>query len=654
MCGIAGFIGSRDTWRDAGQSVQRMCDAIAHRGPDDSGMWLDEQSCIAFGHRRLSIVDLSKHGHQPMMSADGRFVISFNGEIYNHLALRAVLNLESWRGHSDTETIVEYIARHGLSRALNDMVGMFSLALWDRASRTLSLARDRMGEKPLYYGVLPSGEFVFGSELHALRAHPRWKGDIDRDALTLYLRHNCVPAPWSIYRGIFKLRPGCILVRDARGELREANYWNVRQIALGEATSRLRPRSDSTAIDGLEKVLEVSVAGQMLADVPLGAFLSGGVDSSLVVALMARQSTNRIKTFSIGFSEPGYDEAVFAKAVAKHIGTDHTELYVTAADALNIVPRLPQIYDEPFADSSQIPTFMVAQLARKSVSVALSGDGGDELFAGYSRYLITSNIWGKLQRIPLPLRKRLASVLLSVSPDRWSSLLGAVSAVLPSGLRFPAPGDKLHKFADTALTAASVSALYLSLVSHWQVPEKVVLGGKEPPNLIQNGEVFVPSLNDVEGMSLCDQMTYLPDDILVKVDRASMAVSLETRVPLLDHRVVEYAWTLPLSQKIRGGKSKWALRQVLYRHVPANLIERPKQGFAVPLDSWLRGPLREWAESLLSSHRLKTEGFFNASLIHEKWSEHLSGQRNWQYPLWDVLMFQAWHESLSNKSDSGR
>jgi asparagine synthase (glutamine-hydrolysing) len=643
MCGITGTLSKSGASQESLLAAARaMSDALLHRGPDDGGQWADADNGIAFGHRRLAIVDLSPLGHQPMASTCGRYVLAYNGEIYNHLALRQELGDWPWRGHSDTETILACITRHGVHATLPKLVGMFAIALWDRELRQLTLVRDRMGEKPLYWGHLPGGDLVFGSELKALRAHPRWSGEIDRDALALYMRHNAIPAPYSIYRGVRKLRPGEWMEVTRDGTVRSGLYWDCVQAARAGRASPLE-LDDAQAVDALDSVLGAAVKDQMVADVPLGAFLSGGVDSSLIAALMCRHASTPVRTFTIGFTEAAYNEATHAKAVAAHLGTDHTELYVSPADALAVIPRLPAIYDEPFADSSQIPTFLVAEMARRHVTVALSGDAGDELFAGYNRYLLADRVWHRLERLPLAARRVAARAALSLSPGTWNTLGG----LLPAAQAHGNIGDKVHKFARTVLPVQTQSEMYRALVSHWNEPARIVNGAAEPPTLLQLERENLPGFSDIEYMSLLDQITYLPDDILVKVDRAAMASSLETRAPLLDHRVVEFAWRIPMRQKIRGGQGKWLMRELLYRDVPRELIERPKQGFAVPLDAWLRGPLREWASDLLEPGALQREGLFNVAEVQRRWQEHLSGQRNWQYQIWDVLMFQAWHRETT-------
>lgn len=652
MCGIAGYL-ARNGVADT-QVLERMADAVSHRGPDDCGVWVDEAGAAGLAHRRLAIIDLSIHGHQPMTSHCGRYVVVLNGEIYNHLELRRALGEQPWRGHSDTETLLACFTRYGVQATLGRIGGMFAFAVWDRQRRQLLLARDRMGEKPLYYGQLSSGDFVFGSELKALRAHPRWHGEIDREALALYVRHNCVPAPFSIYREIRKLRPGhwCALSADGRRE--EGCYWDLVEVARRARAVGDGQLTDAEAIAGLETVLGDAVRAQMLSDMPLGAFLSGGVDSSTIVALMTRFTPGKVRTFTIGFREPGFDEAGHAREIARHLGTDHTEAYVTGADALAVVPRLARIYDEPFADSSQVPTFLVSQIARRHVTVALSGDAGDELFAGYSRYLLAQTVWRRLESIPLSMRRILARRLVAIRPGAIEGMMRAVAPLLPRPWRLPAAGDKLHKFADRVLCAVDPAEMYRALVSHWSDPSALVLDAREPASLLQNAAVQQAFSVPVEWMSLMDQLTYLPDDILVKVDRAAMAVALETRAPFLDPRVVEYSWSTPLHRKIRDGKSKWLLRQVLYRHVPERLIERPKQGFSIPLDQWLRGPLRDWAEPLLQASRLVNEGFFDVVQVRRKWQEHQSGARNWQYLIWGILMFQAWLDATREPASATR
>ena len=652
MCGIVGFLGGLDANGVLGDQAvgKRMADTIVSRGPDDAGYWMESGCRIGLGHRRLSIVDLSPAGHQPMVSGTGRYVIVFNGEIYNHLDCRAALAMTDggWRGHSDTETLLAGFDAWGIQGTVERYVGMFAFAVWDNQTRTLTLGRDRLGEKPLYYGWQGTGQhatFLFGSELKALKAHPAFAAVIDRNALCLLMRHNYIPAPYSIYRGIAKLEAGCLLtVSLAQPEPKVVRYWSASAVAVAGCAAPFAGTPEQ-AVDALEVLIKSAVQQQMMADVPLGAFLSGGIDSSTVVAMMQAQSSRPVKTFTIGFNEEGYNEAVHAKAVAKHLGTEHTELYVSAQQALNVIPRLPTLYCEPFSDSSQIPTFLVSQLARQQVTVSLSGDAGDELFCGYNRYLLTHKLWQKLSLLPAGSRRLAARGLTAISPPSWNALLGPVQGLLPGSLRQANLGDKLHKAAGV-LAAGSVDALYLGLVSHWDDPASIVIGGTEPPTLLTSNAPALDGLDDIQRMMALDALTYLPDDILVKVDRAGMGVSLETRVPFLDHRVVEFAWTLPQSMKLRDGVGKWVLRQVLYRHVPKELIDRPKMGFGVPIGDWLRGPLRDWAEELLDESRLRREGYFHPALIRQKWAEHLSGARSWQYHLWDVLMFQAWWEEM--------
>jgi asparagine synthase (glutamine-hydrolysing) len=658
MCGLLGFLGGVAGLGGDAALLRRMLDTLIHRGPDDGGVWCDSEQRMGLGHRRLAIVDLSPAGHQPMISASGRYVIAFNGEIYNHSELRRELEqiphrppfskgrIFEWHGHSDTETLLAGIEAWGLESTLKKSIGMFAIALWDRQTHTLTLARDRMGEKPLYYGWQGSGNervFLFGSELKALKAHPAFTADIDRSALCLLLRHSYIPVPYSIYQGIAKLEPGCLLTASlAQPDLKIWKYWDAVAVARAGVAQPFMGTPEQ-AVDALGVLAKDAVRQQMMADVPLGAFLSGGVDSSAVVALMQAQSLRPVKTFTIGFNEAGYNEAAHAKAVALHLGTDHTELYVSPQQAMEVIPRLPDLYCEPFADSSQIPTFLVSQLAKRHVTVSLSGDAGDELFCGYNRYLLANKLWQKLSVLPTGSRRLAAGGLTALSPSRWNSLLGPVQGLLPGPLRLANLGDKLHKAAGV-LSSDSLDALYLGLVSHWDDPANLVIGGAEPMTLLTGNAPALDGLDDIQRMMALDTLTYLPDDILVKVDRAGMGVSLEGRVPFLDHRVVEFAWSLPQNLKLRDGVGKWVLRQVLYQHVPKELIERPKMGFGVPIGDWLRGPLRDWAEGLLDDARLRREGFFHAAPIRQKWAEHLSGARNWQYHLWNVLMFQAWLE----------
>lgn len=649
MCGIVGFLGSAGSGEAALASIAAsMSGCLIHRGPDDSGVWVDERSGLGLGFRRLSIIDLSPTGHQPMVSHCGRYVIIFNGEIYNYVDIRRELEASgsapAWSGHSDTEVILAAIGCWGMGAALERMAGMFAIAVWDRADQTLHIARDRLGEKPLYYGWL-DGMLVFASELKALRMHPRWKGEIDRGALSLFLRHGYVPAPYSIYQGIHKLTPGTFLSARADGSSKQTAYWSAREIAE-RGTAEPWEASEAEATEALERLLSRSVARQMVADVPLGAFLSGGVDSSTVVALMQAQSDRPVKTFTIGFREAGHNEAEHAKAVAAHLGTDHTELYVTAAEARDVIPRLPALYDEPFADASQIPTFLVAQLARQKVTVSLSGDGGDELFGGYNRYFIGRALWGRVGWLPRPVRSAAAAGIAAISPAQWNRSLARIMALTPGHFRYANPGEKLHKLA-LILAARDPDEIYRGLTSQWENPASVVLAGREPLTMLTDRTGWAALSDFTQRMMYLDLISYLPDDILVKVDRAAMGVSLETRVPMLDHQVVEFAWQIPLSLKIRDGQGKWLLRQVLYKHVPRELIERPKTGFDVPIGEWLRGPLRGWAESLLSEARLREEGFFDASVIRNRWAQHLSGRRDWQQALWNVLMFQAWFQAES-------
>ena len=650
MCGIAGFAIKGGFKADpAERQVRAMADAIIHRGPDGSGVWTDSQVGIAMAHRRLSIIDLSSAGAQPMISASGRYVISYNGEIYNHNDIRHELRggAYEWRGTSDTESLLAGIETWGLERTLKKVVGMFAFALWDREKRELSLARDRMGEKPLYYGC-NNGAFFFGSELKSFKAHPKFLGEVDRDVVALFLRHNCIPAPYSIYRGIRKLTPATyVSIPLDKLHLpigtKPVTYWSLEQVAY-QGQSQIFSGTEEETLNEMERLLRQSVNGQMAADVPLGAFLSGGIDSSMVVALMQAQSTRPVKTFTIGFDDSGYNEARHAKAVAHHLGTEHTELYVSPEEARDVIPKLPVLYDEPFADSSQIPTSLISQLTRKHVTVSLSGDGGDELFGGYNRYIWTRTIWNTIKWFPSPMRNLVSCILGSVSEKSWDALYGLADFAVPKSHKISQAGIKMHKLAEVIM-ASNPDLIYRSLISHWKSPGEVVSHSQEPKTIL-TGEIGGVSINDIEQrMMLLDGLTYLPDDILVKVDRAAMGESLETRVPLLDHRVVEFAWRLPLKMKIRDRTGKWLLRKLLTKHVPQELFERPKMGFAIPLDGWLRGPLRDWAEDLLSEKRLNEEGIFDTQIIRSTWAGHLEGKSGVAYQLWDVLVYQSWAQA---------
>jgi asparagine synthase (glutamine-hydrolysing) len=625
-----------------------MADQLVHRGPDDSGIWVDAGAGIALGFRRLAILDLSPAGHQPMQSACGRFVMVFNGEVYNFLDLREELEPKGhkFRGHSDTEVMLAAISEWGVEPAVKKFVGMFAFALWDRRERALHLVRDRLGIKPLYYGWM--GEtFLFSSELKALRAHPDFVAEINRGALALQMRHNYIPQPYSIYKGINKLTPGGILTLSAADlplhQLPAPRpYWSAQKV-YEEGIADPFKGTEAEAIEQFDTLLRKAVRKRMVADVPLGAFLSGGVDSSTVVALMQAQSTRPVKTFTIGFYEESYNEARQAKAVAAHLGTDHTELYVTPEETMAVIPKLPTLYDEPFSDSSQIPTYLISALARQQVTVSLSGDGGDELLGGYNRYLLGHSVWKRISCMGKLGRRLGAFALTLLSPQTWSRLFAMIDGFLPPRFRVRIPAEKVGRLAEV-LKANTSEEFYSILVSHWNRPAEIVLAAEEPPTILSDPSRWATLPEFTQRMMLVDLITYLPDDILTKVDRASMGVSLEARVPLLDHRVVEYAARIPLSMKIRHGQGKWLLRQILYQYVPQRLIERPKMGFGIPINDWLRGPLRAWAEDLLNEHRLKREGFLSPRPVRKLWEEHLSGQHNWQYYLWDVLMFQTWRD----------
>ncbi|MCF8042955.1 MAG: asparagine synthase (glutamine-hydrolyzing) [Desulfarculaceae bacterium] len=641
MCGIAGIYGRG---RFSGQSemqasLESMTDVLEHRGPDSRGVWLDWEAGVGLGHRRLAIRDLSPSGAQPMTSSCGRYVIAYNGEVYSHLEMKNQLAAHGRipQGTSDTEVVLESCAQWGVEAALSRMIGMFAFAIFDREERVLYLARDRLGIKPLYWGLV-GGRLIFGSELKALRQVPGWEPRLDRHALAAFMRHNYIPAPHTIYQDVHKLEPGCLLAVGPDLKPRLSRYWDCRSVAIGGVAAQ-RQTGDEDLLAELDALLSDAVGRRMVSDVPLGALLSGGIDSSLVTCLMAEQSGGAINTFSIGFDESGYDEAPYARAIAERLGTIHTELYVEPGHALDLVDGLATWYDEPFADSSQIPTIMVCALTKQHVTVVLSGDGGDELFAGYPRYDTVLSACHKADRVPRQLRSLFAKGVGCLSPGAWDAL-----AALVPGKRLPDNfGTKLHKLA-AGLSDQDMMALYRQILSHWHQPDQTVLGAREHKGVLWDEALHrkLPDLLDC--MQFLDTVTYLPDDILTKVDRASMRVALEVRVPLLDHRVVEMAWQLPQHMKMRGRQTKWALRQLLYKRLPRELIERPKMGFGVPIHQWLRGPLLPWARELLDPERLRSQGLFNPGPINERWQAHQAGA-NWAYPLWNVLMVQAWLEA---------
>ena len=640
MCGISGLWtkGSPDP-----ALLTRMADAIAHRGPDDQGIWTDPEAGIGLAHRRLSIVDLSPHGHQPMPSADGRLVICYNGEIYNHLEIRVALEAEGrtpeggWRGHSDTETLIAAIAAWGLDRALELTVGMFAFALWDRRARSLQLVRDRFGEKPLYYGWA-GRDFIFASELKAIRAHPDFKPEIDRRALQAFASRTNVPAPLSIYRRLFKLEPGCVLTMsglnpfDAPPASNIRRYYDYAQVVRAGLADPIADEAE--ALLALEQGLDAAIDGQSVADVPVGAFLSGGIDSSAVTAFYQQRSNAPVRTYTIGFEEAGYNEADDARAVAAHLGTVHHEQVVTAAEARDVIPLLPIIYDEPFADSSQIPTFIVSRFARRDVTVALTGDGGDEMFAGYNRHVSAPAMWRALRQVPRPLRTA-GSAMLARLPSRFWT---AAASAMP-GRTAPNVGAKLHKALRTAGHARDFGDIYEDFLDEWANERSPVIGGGGGGN----GPGMPTGIDDDSvATMLRDTTGYLPDDILTKVDRASMAISLETRVPFLDHRVAALAARIPVSMKVHDGVGKQILRKALFARAPAALFDRPKAGFAVPVGQWIKGPLRDWAEHLLDPRRLLSEGWFEPTVVAARWADHLSGRRDSTAAIWSILMFQAW------------
>jgi len=650
MCGVTGFWGDARQAAELEASARAMSDRLRHRGPDDAGTWCDPEAGLALGHRRLSILDLSPEGHQPMVSADGRWVLSYNGEIYNYRKVAEALRTRGvrFRSSSDTEVLLEGIATWGVEETLARIAGMFAFAVWDRNQRRLFLARDRLGIKPLYYARWRGG-LLFASELKAMTAFPKFDPELDRDAISLFLRHGYIPGPYSVYRGVGKVQPGHILVCNSAGAAPESRcWWNAEEVLHRAKADGFRGTPEE-AVDELERLGRRIVGEHMVADVPLGAFLSGGIDSSSVVSLMQAQSGRPIRTFTIGFQENDFDEAKFARDVARHLGTEHTELYLDSKEAAAVIPELPEIWDEPFADNSQIPTFLVSRLARETVTVSLSGDGGDELFGGYGRYQDTLDTWSALPGVPWPVR-------------RWLAIGLRAAAAVPAGARGAGIGrgrggrllqrvsESLRSRADV-LAGRTIDELYLVLLSAWPHPDSVVLGAHEPRTLIGDARLAARVPEALERMMLVDTLTYLPDDILTKMDRASMAVSLEARVPLLDHRLVEFAWRLPIQMRVRAGQTKWPLREVLARHLPRALYERPKQGFSVPIGEWLRGPLREWSETLLAEERLRRDGIFDMAGIRSVWAGHLQGRPN-ESKLWGVLMFQAWleHRDRSRRS----
>jgi asparagine synthase (glutamine-hydrolysing) len=651
VCGIAGIVdlGRRTDAGVLNATVSAMADTLRHRGPDDSGTWVTAEAGVALGHCRLAILDISPTGHQPMLSRCERYVLVYNGEIYNFAELRQELEAcgHAFRGHSDTEVLLEACAEWGIDRAVRRLLGMFALALWDRKARTLTLVRDRLGIKPLYWGSF-GDIFLFGSELKALLRHAGWRPEIDRASLAAYVRWQYVPAPHSIYKGVHKLPPGHTLTLHADGRLADACYWNLREIAQAAKDDRAR-MAPGEAVDELERLLSDAIRRHMVADVPLGAFFSGGIDSSLVVALMQAQSTRPVRTYSIGFAEAGFDEAPYSKAIARHLGTQHTEFYVAPRDALEILPTLPTWYDEPFADSSQLPTILVSRLARKDVTVALSGDGGDEIFGGYRRYYRADRLRRSLASTPTIGRGAAARLL-----DALAAGEGVLGQALPRRWRSLSARRTLHRIA-ACVGAADDTALYRTLASQVNDPAAYVLQAGEHKGPLWDCTIADDIPNFLERMGYLDTVTSLPDQMLTKVDRASMAASLEARVPLLDHRIVEFVWQLPPSMKFQGPReNKLLLRSVLYRHVPRALVDRRKRGFGAPVRAWLRGALRDWAEESLAERRLAEDGLFDPAAIRAVWSEHLSGRANWERLLWRVLMFQAWMEHQAEAGVPGR
>jgi asparagine synthase (glutamine-hydrolysing) len=674
VCGIAGvFDPGRATLAERlVQLAATMAGTLRHRGPDHHGVWVDAARGIALGFRRLAILDLTEAGHQPMRSPAGRYTMVFNGEIYNHRELRRALAPGvRLRGHSDTEVLLARMDERGVSDALHETNGMFALAVFDARTGELHLARDRLGEKPLYYGWA-GHSLAFGSELKALRTHPDIPATIDRGALALFLRYTFVPAPHTIHQGILKLLPGTIVTFTAKttpGDLPSPRaYWRLSEIVAARANangSRARHCDRREAVDAVHDLLLDATALRMIADVPVGAFLSGGVDSSTVVALMqAAQPDTKVRTFTVAMPDIDFDESAAASAVAHHLGTEHTTVELTAGEATAVIPELPCVYDEPFADPSQIPSMLMARVAREHMTVALTGDGGDEAFVGYNRYVLGSAVWRPVRRLPGPVRRGLCRGLLAVTPDRVDRVMRQIEPVTPRRLRLRNPGDKVQKLGRLLdATPASQDGpddggafLYQALVSEWPDPAALALGAVEPPTFAgQGGRVegldptgapaTVTRLGAVDRMVFMDQLGVLPDGMLTKVDRASMAASLECRLPLLDHRVIELAWSLPTEWHLHDGRGKQLVRSVLDRYVPRELTDRPKMGFDPPIGDWLRGPLRDWGETLLDARRLTEQGWLDPGPIRWRWNEHQARARNWDYALWTVLQFQAWLEA---------
>lgn len=657
MCGIVG-VWSTDLNQsiDMESVVQSMSEAINYRGPDDSGVWNDREAGVTLGHRRLAILDLTVSGHQPMRSNDKTRCLVFNGEIYNHLEIREqladFLNIKGyqWKGTSDTETLLIALEAWGIEKTLQAISGMFAFALWDSQNKKLSLARDRMGEKPLYYG-LQKGHFIFSSELKALRQYKKFSFNLNNQALCSYLQYNYVASPFSIYENVYKLIPGTwididISTVDNGNNILPKPYWSLRDVIERQSTKK-QVKSSEFIIDQLDKELDQAVSKQMISDVSLGGLLSGGIDSSLIVALMQKNSSNPVKTFTIGFDDPRYNEAKYAKEIAQYLGTNHSELYVSESQMLDTVSMLPQLYDEPFSDASQIPTFLVCQLAKESVTVSLSGDGGDELFGGYNRYVSAVSIWRKVKNLPYSIRAAIAGMLINIPPERWDKAFSRLEVFIPKKWRYKTLGDKLHKAA-RVLASYSSDEIYQEIVSHWQPSSGVVLGmGKEVNKLVS-----MPSIQELElQMMYMDSITYLPDDILTKVDRAAMGCSLETRVPFLDPKVIEFAWEIPLSMKIKDSQGKWVLKQVLNKYIPNELIDRPKNGFSVPIVSWLNGPLKPIVLDLLSTSRLQRQELFNPNIVCKIVTDFYKGHSQHAHKIWSMLIYQMWHDEYMGISD---